>query len=36
MEEKFKVFDQVQEHLDDDEFKKFQNILKTNFDTYKN
>ncbi|CAD8139283.1 unnamed protein product [Paramecium pentaurelia] len=36
MEEKLKEIDEVQEHLDDDEFKKFQNILKTNFDTYTN
>ncbi|CAK75394.1 unnamed protein product (macronuclear) [Paramecium tetraurelia] len=37
MEQKLKEIDHVQqEHLDDDEFKKFQNILKTNFDTYTN
>ncbi|CAD8052808.1 unnamed protein product [Paramecium sonneborni] len=36
MEQKLKEIEQIQEHLDDDEFKKFQNILKTNFDSYTN
>ncbi|CAD8042910.1 unnamed protein product [Paramecium primaurelia] len=36
MEQKLKEVEQGQEHLDDDEFKKFQNILKTNFDKYTN